>query len=66
MPDTSPRRQVERWIADVCTARGWTVNQWASRAGVPPQAVYRFRSGQHKTISPKNLEKLHAAVNRPT
>jgi DNA-binding Xre family transcriptional regulator len=66
MQDTSPRTQVERWIADVCSAKGWKISEWAAKAEVSPNALYRFRSGQHKTISPKNLEKLHAAASRPT
>ena len=65
MPDTTPRTQIEFWIKEVCRKRRWTVNQWAQQAGVPPQAIYRFRSGQHKTISTRNMEKLAEAATRP-
>jgi DNA-binding Xre family transcriptional regulator len=65
MSETSPRQQVERWIADVCHHRRWTVTEWAQMAGVPPQAINRFRRGEHKTISPNNLAKLAEAATRP-
>lgn len=65
MTDTSERQQIELWIKNVCKKRDWTINQWAHRAGVPPQTIYRFRSGQHKTISTLNMEKLAEAATRP-
>ena len=65
MNETNPRQQVERWISDVCKSRRWTINQWAQMAGVPPQTIYRFRSGEHKTISPGNIAKLAEAATRP-
>jgi predicted transcriptional regulator len=65
MSETTPRQQIELWIKDVCKRRGWKITQWAKMADVPPQTIYRFRSGQHKTISRRNMEKLYEASTRP-
>lgn len=56
------REALEEWFREVCRVRRWTLHQWALAAGIPPQTLYRFRSGDTQSISPKNLYKLTDAA----
>lgn len=58
-------KQLADWLAAVPRADRRTLHAWAKAAGVTPNVVYRLRSGEHKAISPRNLERLAAAASVP-
>jgi transcriptional regulator with XRE-family HTH domain len=60
------RQETLAWMRRVCAERGWTLNQWAKAAGVTPPALYRFRNGDHGSISETNIAKLMRAASNQT
>lgn len=53
------------WLRAATRADGRSLNAWALAAGVPSNALYRLRSGEHKTLSAANLAKLAAVTSVP-
>lgn len=57
--------QMLAWMVAASRADRRSLHAWARAAGVPSNALYRLRTGEHKTMSPANLAKLAAVTSVP-